>query len=235
MRIDVTGAAIGSGLAAEVPPLSLSVVDSAVTVVAVETDERPMLVSMLVGARIRADAGSVRLDGVEDAAAVRAVTALVDTPFVSEPPAGVALATIVREELSFSDLSTSRGAISSFLRRAGLEDHSGIPVRALGATDRIRVFSELALLRRGVRCIVLTSPERHGAAAADWYPVLSSIADRGIAVLVVTDALTRGALLELGARDSAETAPTPEPDAEAEPQPQPQPQPEPESEPIEEQ
>lgn len=210
MRIELLEAAIGQGLGAAVPPLSIAVPDGRVTVIAVETDERPMLVSMLIGARIKPDSGRVLLDGSNDPGALRAVTALVDTPFVSEPPAGVALATVVREELSFSDLSTSRETVLSILRRNGLEQYAGIPVRALPATDRIRIFAELALLRSGVRCLVITSPERHGAVPEEWYAVLSDIADRGIAVVVVTDALTRQSLLALGARDGAE--PPAEPD-----------------------
>jgi len=205
MTITLTDAAIGSGLGAPVPPISLTIPDGAVSVVAVETDERPLLVSMLIGARVRAEYGSVAIDGVEDARRIRRSTALIDTPFVSEPPAGVALATTVREELSFSDLPTSRNAVASFLRRTGLEEYARIPVRALPPVDRIRVFAELALLRSEVRRLVITSPERHGAAPEEWYRVLSAITDRGIAVIVVTDALTRASLLELGALDA--TAP----------------------------
>jgi ABC-2 type transport system ATP-binding protein len=204
VRITLEAAGIGSGLGAAVPPLTATITDDAPTVLAVETDERPMLVSMLIGARVRADSGRVRIDGREDADALRAATALVDTPFVSEPPPAVALATIVAEELSYSDRTTSRGAVASLLAEHGLGDYAKLPVRALPPAARIRLFSELALLRTGVRCIVVTSPERHGADPAEWYPALAEIAQRGIAVAIVTDSLSRNALLKLGAADASE-------------------------------
>ena len=208
MIISLHEAGIGSGLGAAIPPLTVTITDGQPTVIAVETDERPMLVSMLIGGRVRAESGRVSIDGQDDAAALREATALVDTPFVSEPPAGVALATIVREELSFSDRPTSRGAVETFLRTHMLSDYAKLPVRSLPPTDRIRVFSELALLRRGVRCIVVTSPERHGADPSEWYSTLTDIAERGTLVVVVTDALTRNYLLSIGAQDGS--APPPE-------------------------
>ncbi|MDQ1543606.1 MAG: hypothetical protein QOK08_1244 [Actinomycetota bacterium] len=207
MNITLEAAAIGSGLGAAVPPLTLGIADGAPTVIAVETDERPMLVSMLIGGRVRADSGRVRIDGLEDASALRAATALVDTPFVSEPPAAVSLSTIVAEELSYSDLPTSARAVAEVLRTHGLTDYARLPVRSLPATERIRLFSELALRRDGVRCIVVTSPERHGADPAEWYPTLAGIAERGIAVAIVTDALTRSFLLTLGAEDASAAVP----------------------------
>jgi ABC-2 type transport system ATP-binding protein len=203
MIIQLAGAGIGSGLAADLPPLTATIADGAPTVFAVETDERPMLLSMLIGARVRADVGQVTIDGRDDATALRAATALVDTPFVSEPPAGVSLATVVREELSFSDQSTSRRAVTAFLNSHGLAAYARVPIRALPPTDRIRLFAELALLRDGVRCLVVTSPERHGAAPARWYSALTAIADRGITVVVVTDVLTKNALRKLGAQDAS--------------------------------
>jgi ABC-2 type transport system ATP-binding protein len=203
--ITLEAAAIGSGLGAAVPPLTLDIPSGLVSVVAVETDERPMLVSMLIGARVKAESGRVLMDGKADADDIRAATALVDTPFVSEPPAAVALATIVAEELSYSDRATSRGAVTDILHSHGLADYAKLPVRALPAAARIRLFSELALLRDGVNCIVVTSPERHGADPSEWYPALTAIAERGVTVIIVTDSLTRNALVNLGAVDAAVT------------------------------
>jgi ABC-2 type transport system ATP-binding protein len=206
VTISLEAAAIGSGLGAEVPALTLALEPGIPNVLAVETDERPMLVSMLLGGRIKADSGRTLIDGRDDAAALRAATALVDTPFVSEPPAGVALATIVAEELSYSDLPTSRGAVAALLASHGLADYARLPLRSLPPADRIRLFSELALLRNGVRCLVITSPERHGADPAKWYPTLVEIAGRGITVAIVTDSLTRNFLLTLGAIDATAAA-----------------------------
>ena len=202
MIIQLTDVAKGTGLAADVPPLTATITDGAPSVIAVETDERPMLIAMLIGGRLRADSGVITIDGRENYDTLRAAIAIVDTPFVSEPPAGISLATVVREELSFSDRSNSRRAISDFLAAHGLAEYAKVPVRSLPPTIRIRLFCELALLRKGIRCLVVTSPERHGAAPREWYSVLSSISDRGIAVVILTDVLTGETLLGLGAQNA---------------------------------
>ncbi|MES2169718.1 MAG: hypothetical protein V4479_03200, partial [Actinomycetota bacterium] len=93
-----------------------------------------------------------------------------------------------------------RRAIDRLLREHGLEQYGPLPIRALPARDRVRLFSELAMMRPGVGMIVVTSPERHGAAASDWYAPLAAIAGRGVLVAIVTDVATTSALVALGAR-----------------------------------
>ena len=214
MTITVENVAIGSGLDAAVPPLNLTLAPGEPAVIAVESDERPLLVSMLIGGRLRPDSGRVLLDGHEDAAGLRRRVALVDTPFVAEPPAGISLASVVAEEFSFADASTSRAAVTEFLEHHGLADYAKLPLRALPALDRVRLFSELALLRNGVDILVITSPERHGADPSGWYRTLATIATRGIGVreitvVIVTDVATRDILVSLGARDALENPDAP--------------------------
>lgn len=223
MRVQLEQAAIGRGLGASVPPLDLIVDGPVPVVVAVQTDERPLLVSMLLAGRIRCDSGRVLVDGRENADELRRRTALVDTPIVAEPTAGIALATIVAEEFSFAGLPTSGRAVRAFLADHDLADYASLPVRALLPADRIRLLSELAVLREGVDGIIVTSPERHGGEPAEWYGPLAALAERGVTVTVVTDYATAGILVALGARDGAlaepEPEPLPQPDAPEEPTP----------------
>jgi ABC-2 type transport system ATP-binding protein len=209
--ITLDAVAIGDGLGALVPPLSLAIPSGVVSVLAVETDERPMLVSMLLGGRYRADAGRILIDGREDPKALRRAVALVDTPFVVAPPAEIALSLVVAEEFSFSGIPSSKRHVVAFLRRHALEEYASLPVRALPPAEHIRLFSELAILREGIATIVVTSPERHGGDAADWYPAVLEIASRGIGVAVITDTPTAAKLLALGARDATAALPSTEP------------------------
>jgi len=201
MLITLDGATIGSGLGAAVPALTLAA-EPGVSFVAVETAERPLLVSMLLGGRLRADTGSVLADGVDDPDAMRRRTALVDTPVVAEPTAGVSLMSVVAEEFSFAGRAVSRGALRAFLEEHELLGYAKVPVRSLPPADRVRLFCELALLRPGIDCLVVTSPERHGGEPAAWYPALATIASRGVTVIVVTDAVTADTLAALGAVDA---------------------------------
>jgi hypothetical protein len=214
MRINLESVAIGEGLGASVPPLTLTIADGQVSVLAVETAERPMLVSLLLGGRLKPDSGRVTIDGRENLDELRKRSALVDTPVVAEPTAGLSLASIVAEEFSFAGMPSSRRAVRQFLHRHGIADYGAVPVRSLPPIRRTRMFSELALLRPGVGALIVTSPERHGGDPAEWYDSLAAIAERGIAIAIVTDAATRGLLLGYGARDAllpiAEPEPLPE-------------------------
>ena len=212
MRVQLQQAAIGRGLGAAVPALDLIVDGPVPVVVAVQTDERPLLVSMLLAGRIRCDSGRVLIDGRDNADELRRRTALVDTPVVAEPPAGISLKTVVAEEFSFAGLPTSGRAVRAFLADHELAAYGSLPMRALIPADRIRLLCELSVLRAGVDGIIVTSPERHGGEPAEWYGPLVALAERGVTVAVVTDYATAGMLVALGARDGS----LPEPENETE-------------------
>ncbi|MDQ1584340.1 MAG: hypothetical protein QOF36_2394 [Microbacteriaceae bacterium] len=202
MQVTLEEAAIGSGLGAALPPISLDVPAGAPTAIRVETEERPLLVSMLLGGRMNPDSGRVLVDGRAETDELRRRTALVDTPFVAEPSPGIPFGVVVAEEFSFSGLPSSRKAVRDYLALHGLGDYAALPVRAVPPTDRVRLFSELALLRPGVDSLVITSPERHGGEPAAWFATLTAIAERGTTVAIVTDAATSDILIRLGARDA---------------------------------
>jgi hypothetical protein len=221
--IRLTNAAIGRGLGAPVPAMTIELAPGAPTVLAVETDERPLLVSMLLGGRLKPDSGSVTIDGSTSIDVLRKRTALVDTPVVAEPTAGAKLEVAVAEEFSFAGRSTSRRAVHRFLGEHSVDgnsvdghslaDYADLPLRALPPTARVRLFSELALLRPDVSVLIITSPERHGGDPSEWFDSLAAIAERGTTVAIVTDTATRAILLTLGARDALAPATPHEPDA----------------------
>jgi ABC-2 type transport system ATP-binding protein len=209
MRLELDAAALGSGPAAAVPPLTLAVTPGRVAVLAVETDDRPMLVSLLLGGRLAPETGRLLVDGEPAPRDVRHRVALVDTPTVAEAPAGVKVATVVAEELALAGRRSGGRAVRGQLARLGIEGLAAAPLRSVATGDRIRLLVDLARQRPGVDALVLTSPERHGGDPAAWYPALTALPDLGI--VVVTDATTRDTLIELGARDATEPLPTPRP------------------------
>ena len=217
MYITLNEASIGTGLGAAVPPLSLWIGPGAPSVVRVETAERPMLVSLLIGGRLRPEHGRVLVDGNADLDVLRRRSALVDTPVVAEPNPGATLASVVAEEFVFASRRASRSSVLRFLQEHDLAEYAKVPARALPPAVRVRLLCELALLRPGVEALVLTSPERHGGEPELWYAALEAIAERGVTVVVVTDALTADALAGLGARDATVEPPQPETTDPAEP------------------
>ncbi|TPW77633.1 hypothetical protein [Schumannella soli] len=222
MRITARRLALGEGLAAAVPEMDVvaetSVAHPAAPIaLAVETAERPQLLSLLLGGRLKPTAGEVLVDGSSDTAELRRRVALVDTPGTSEPSPGVALRTVVAEELAFAGTPSSRRATDAVLTQHGLADHARTPLRAVPAAPRIRLLSELALLRDGVEALVITSPERHGGDPRGWFGEVRQIAERGVLTIVVTDEATAALLRAAGAGDGS----APAADAEADPEPEP--------------
>ena len=159
-----------------------------VTVAEAEVGDQPTVLSLILSGRMTPDSGSVTLDGVDDSARIRELVALVDAPDVSEPAADLQLRDVVREELMFSDRAASRAAVAQVLADAGAGDYATVRVGDVPAALRIRLMVELAAFRRGVRGLVLASPDRHGGDPHEWLDIADDLAARDFAVLVVCGA-----------------------------------------------
>jgi hypothetical protein len=178
-----------------------------VTVAEAEVGDQPTVLSLILSGRMTPDSGSVTLDGVDDAARIRELVALVDAPDVSEPAADLQLRDVVREELMFSDRAASRAAVAQVLADAGAGDYATVRVGDVPAGLRIRLMVELAAFRRGVRALVLASPDRHGGDPHEWLDIADDLAARDFAVLVVCGAPSAQLVRPLlEAREAAEAA-----------------------------
>lgn len=181
MRIELAGVAKGTAL----PPITLGYASGELTLAEAETSERPTVLGLIASGRMRPERGEVRIDGETDTARIRREVALVDAPTVSEPPPGVTLQGVVEEELMFAGRWPSRRSALEVLAELGARDDASTRMADLAPATRIRVLSELALLRPGVSGLVVVSPDRHGGEPTHWYADLTRIAERGGAVLAV--------------------------------------------------
>ncbi|WP_182046075.1 hypothetical protein [Curtobacterium sp. ME26] len=186
MTLELDHVGIGEEPGAALPVVSAVAAPGHPGVLAVETEQAPVLASLVAGGRMRPDTGRVLLDGHEDAAAVRASVALVDTPGVAEPFPVTTVRRIVREELAFASRRPSRAHVDTVLDELGLRQWADTAVQRVPTDVRVRLLVELALLRDGVTGVVLTSPERHGGAVGDWFAVVREVARRGVTVVLVT-------------------------------------------------
>lgn len=186
MILELDRLAVGEDPGAPLPPVSAVAAPGRIGVVAVETEATPTIASLVAGGRMAPDSGRLLADGVEDAARVRAVTALVDTPGVAEPFPVMTVSRTVHEELALAGHRASRPAVTTVVDELGLTRFADTAIERVPTALRIRLLAELALLREDVEALVVTSPERHGGSVVEWFDVLQDIADRGIAVLVIT-------------------------------------------------
>lgn len=181
MRIALDAVSKGPAL----PPMSLSFETGTATVVGVETAQRPTVLGLVASGRMRPDSGSVRVDGSVAYGTIRTAIALVDAPDVSDPSPAVTLAGVTAEELMFAGRPANPWEVMRVLEGLGFQDYARRTMGNLPPAVRIRVLAELALLRDGVRGLVLVSPDRHGGAPSDWAELAHELAERGLAILVI--------------------------------------------------
>lgn len=186
MTLELDHVGIGDEPGAALPVVSAVAAPSRPGVIAVETEQSPVLASLVAGGRMRPDTGRVLLDGADDPAAIRRAFALVDTPGVAEPFPVMTLTQIVREELAYAGRRPSRQHVDTVLDELGLGHYADTHVQRVPTDVRVRLLAELALLRDGVTGLVVTSPERHGGAVEGWFAVLRDVARRGVTVVLVT-------------------------------------------------
>ena len=201
MRLELDHVAVGEGPGAPLPELTVVADRGRPGFVAVETVDAPVLASLVAGGRMAPTQGRVTLDGSDDAAAIRASFALVDTPSVAEPFGSLTVAQVAREELALADLRSDRASTALLLDEIGLADHRRTRLQALPTELRVRLLCELAVLREGVQGLVLTSPERHGGDVAAWLAVVHDLVARGVTVLTVTGFAALAAVEALPAPD----------------------------------
>jgi len=184
MRIELRG--VGKGRRSEaLPPTTVGFESGRATLARAETEQRPTVLGLLASGRMRPDTGTVTIDGRADAAAIRRTVALVDAPDVSDPAPNVTVAGVAAEELMFAGVPSNPVSIARWLDDLGLRDVARIPIANVEPVVRLRLLTELAILRDDVEGLVLVSPDRHGGDPLEWWGLAKRLADRGFAVLVI--------------------------------------------------
>lgn len=135
-------------------------------------------------------------DDVPSGATLRAVTAVVDLPGVSEPDDELTVGTVVAESLALAGRSARPGAATRWLAGHELADREHERMDAVLGPVRTALLAALATERESVRFLVLTLPDRHGGEPSGWWHVGLALASAGYGVLVQC---TRSSARDLGA------------------------------------
>lgn len=184
MRIELRG--VGKGRRTQVlAPTTIGFESGRATLARAETEQRPTVLGLLAAGRMRPDTGTVTIDGRADAAAIRRTIALVDAPGVSEPAPDVTVSGVAAEELMFAGLPSHPLSVARTLDDLGLRESARLPIATADPLARLKLLTELAILRDGVEGLVLVSPDRHGGDPLEWWSLSRGLADRGFAVLVI--------------------------------------------------
>ena len=197
MRIVATGVSKGAGGSA-LPETSLEMSAGRAVLAAMETEQRPTVLSLIVSGRMKPSTGTVTIDGAASRRELRRRVAIIDAPDVSEPHADVRFAEVIAEELMFAGRMPAPWAVRNWLDEHGMREHERVPMGQLMPEIRIRALAELALQREGVDGLVIVSPDRHGGDPLDWWHIASDLAARDVAVLAIAG-FASAALIDAGA------------------------------------
>jgi hypothetical protein len=192
---------------AALPPTTVEFSSGEVTLARAETEQRPAVLGLIASGRMRPDSGSVTIDGATDYGAIRRRIALIDAPEVCEPAPNVTLAGVVAEELMFAGLPSHPVAVNRMLDKLGFSSWGRYSIATVPPLVRIGVLTELAILRKGVEGIVLTSPDRHGGDPNDWWNLARGLASRDLAVLVIAGDASAAAIAATATVDRLHTTP----------------------------
>jgi len=184
MRIDLHRVRKGRDGQA-LPTVTLGFESGRATLARAETEQRPTVLGLIASGRMRPDAGTVTLDGRADARGIRRRVALVDAPDVSDPAPNVTVAGVAAEELMFAGIPSNPVSVTRWLGDLGLAHVARVPIANVDPLDRLRLLTELAILREGVEALVIVAPDRHGGDPSAWWDLAKRLADRGFAVLVI--------------------------------------------------
>jgi hypothetical protein len=198
MRVTLTEVSKGRSA---LPPISLEYRSRRVSVAVAQTERRPTVLGLIASGRMRPDSGSVWINREADYATLRRSIALVDAPEVSEPAADVTVSEVVAEELMFAGRLGHPRAVATTLATLELAGRARSTMADLAPAERIRLLTELAVLRDGVQGVVITAPDRHGGDPVDWWAVATGLAERGYAVLVIVGAAAAAAVATVSSLD----------------------------------
>lgn len=152
--------------------------------------------ALVATGRFVPSSGTVRLDGAAvPPSALRARTAVVDVPGISEPDDALSLADVVAEGLALAGRRSLPRDVTRWLEERSLAEDRGRRVDQLPGVVRTAVLAALATEDPDVRFVVLTLPDRHGGEPSGWWETARTLAASGLGVLVQC---TRSSARDLG-------------------------------------
>ena len=184
MRLELRGVSKGRRGQA-LPATTIGFESGRATLARAETEQRPSVLGLIASGRMRPDTGTVVIDGRADASVIRRRIALVDAPDVSDPAPDITVAGVTAEELMFAGVPSNPVSVARWLDDLDVRHLARRPISTVDPRDRLRLLTELAILRDGVEGVVLVAPDRHGGDPLDWWSLARGLADRGFAVLVI--------------------------------------------------
>jgi energy-coupling factor transporter ATP-binding protein EcfA2 len=175
------------------PPTSLQAKRGELLLVAGDRQDQRTALALALSGRMKPAGGRVVWDASPRTKFLRLASALVDSPGVNEPEQHLSVRDLVTEDLALIP-RRYRGALLSepWLKVNSFEDIADLWTEQLPPERRLKLLTALALASPHTDLLVVDSPDRHSADAADWLPRLEQLASDGgrpLAVVATVAAL----------------------------------------------
>lgn len=194
------------------PPTSLTVEHGQLAIVHGEPGVGVTAFGLALAGRIKPTSGTVTLDdglAAASAAKLREIVAVVDAPGVSEPDDALPVRVVIGEELALAHLPAGKDDVARWLADNEVAAFADSRFENLDARVRTRLLVTLAASRKGVRMLVLDTPDRHTSDVDSWSEPAREHAGRGLAVVVLTATTPLVALAEPPALIGQQDQPAP--------------------------
>ncbi|MFT4233689.1 MAG: hypothetical protein QM607_01585 [Microbacterium sp.] len=219
MKITASGISKGEVL----PQQDVVYASGEVTLVAVEGGQRPSVLGLILSGRMAPDTGDVAPEALRHSRPLRDQVVLVDAPEVNAPDDAVALKDVLIEDLVYAcpgGRVAAAKAARTLLADENAAEFARTAIHEVPAEVRVRLLCEAAVRHPGTTGLVLVAPDRHGGDPRDWYRVARSLADRGLAVVVLAGhaavEIASGLFVEAPHLPPTQALPVIEPEPEAE-------------------
>ncbi|WP_329063358.1 ABC transporter ATP-binding protein [Amycolatopsis sp. NBC_01480] len=176
-RVSLTGA---HGIL--LPPTSLTAEEGCVTLVHGEPGVGVTALGLALAGRVKPTTGTVTTDAGGD---LRDLVAVVDAREVSEPDEALTLRVVAGEELALAHRPAGKEDVARWLAAHDAAPFANSRFENLEPALRTRLLAALAAERRGIRVLVLVTPDRHTSDVESWASVAREHAERGLAVVVL--------------------------------------------------
>ncbi|MEA5363453.1 ABC transporter ATP-binding protein [Amycolatopsis sp., V23-08] len=190
------------------PPTSLTVGEGDLAIVHGEPGVGVTAFGLALAGRLKPSTGTVTVDGSD--AGLPQLVAVVDAPGVSDPDEAVSLRVVVGEELALAHRPAGKEDVTRWLTEHDAAPFAGTRFENLAPALRTRLLTELAAVRKGVRVLVLDTPDRHTSDVDSWAGLAREQAERGLAVVVLTATTPVSALPFAPARIGSAEQPAPQ-------------------------
>lgn len=166
------------------PPTSLTFGEGDLAIVHGDPGVGVTAFGLALAGRLKPTTGTVHAEGVD--AGLTELVAVVDAPGVSEPDDALPLRVVVGEELALAHRPAHKEDVAQWLGEHDAAPFADTRFENIAPTLRTRLLTELAAERKGVRVLVLDTPDRHTSDVESWAGLARELAGRGLAVVVLT-------------------------------------------------